>query len=1004
MGKPGNGLPGASYLLPPDLGRQVPGILSHAGRAGTAALNGNKGAITVAPGINAFASPATSAPGTGVASDGSLGSGAVSYNGSEYTIPASVGTQVGGNLFESFSQFNLLQGEIADFQGPSSVQNILARVTGGSASSIDGSIQCDIQGANLFLINPAGVMFGPNASLNVSGAFTVSTANYVSLAHGGKFDASLAADDMLSAAPVSAFGFLNPAPAAVSFSGSQLSVPAGTGLNVIAGDVTLDSATLGAPSGGLTIFSAASAGEVPFSLTAPGAGYDGARFNALGALSLSNGSSIAIGGAGGGVMVIRAGIISVDDSLISSFNTGALTGGNISINAGDLSISGGLANFGAATGIFTNTDASGDSGNVVMTVADQLVIYGGGEINTYTSGNGNAGNIMVTARDITVSGNGFVLPSGIVASTVAAGDAGAILVNADHLFLDNGGEISSSSTFGLGNGGNVKVTAGDILISGASSGMLFISGIFALGAGGDGGSIVVNAAGALDMEGSGRISSSTSGPGSGGSVQVTAGETVITGAGSGIFASTDGSGEGGIVEVTAQDILISGGGIFANSHSSGSAGSLVVTAEDAIDLEDGGEISSSTFAQGNGGHVRVTAQRIMISGVTPAALGSGIFAETVSSGQGGPAGSILVTAEDALDIEDGGQISSSTAGLGNGGSVEVNAPDITIAGATPAGFVSGIFANSSALARGGAAGDVSVTAADALDIEDGGEISSSTLGLGQSGSVKVTAHDIFISGFATGIPSDSGFRFPSGIFAESESPTQGGNAGGISIQCYNLTLDAGGTISTNALAASAGDITVNAQQDVTLEDQSLISSSAGISGGNIALNVGELLYVLDSSITATAGTLRNLNGGSNGNEGNGGNITIDPEFIALNDSLISANAAAGQGGNIVLDSIYYLNSGSTITATGATSGTVTITSPELDLSGALVGLPSAPVGSETQLQETCAMAINGDFSSFLAVGQGDVEAGPDEAQGGTAEDRRAHPGHRRPVHKSGIGL
>ena len=140
--------------------------------------------------------------------------------------------------------------------------------------------------------------------------------------------------------------------------------------------------------------------------------------------------------------------------------------------------------------------------------------------------------------------------------------------------------------------------------------------------------------------------------------------------------------------------------------------------------------------------------------------------------------------------------------------------------------------------------------------------------------------------------------------------------------------------------------------------------------------------------------------------GNGGDIELDPEFIVLNASQISANAAVGQGGNIVLESNYYLNSGSTITATGATSGTVTITSPELDLSGALVGLPSAPVGSGTQLQETCAMAMNGDFSSFLAVGQGDVEAAPDEAQGETGnggKDRREQVAHRKPAHRSGNG-
>jgi filamentous hemagglutinin family protein len=198
--------------------------------------------------------------------------GKVSFNAGTYSIPASVGTRMGGNLFESFSQFNLAQGQVADFLGPSSVQDIIARITGGR-SSINGTIESGIEGANLFLIDPAGVLFGPAASLDIGGAFTVSTADYMKLAGGGRFNASLGGEEMLTAGAVNAFGFSSAAPAPVSFRGSQLEVPTGTGLNVIAGNVTLDGATLFAPSGGLTIFSAASAGEVPFSLSTPGAGY-----------------------------------------------------------------------------------------------------------------------------------------------------------------------------------------------------------------------------------------------------------------------------------------------------------------------------------------------------------------------------------------------------------------------------------------------------------------------------------------------------------------------------------------------------------------------------------------------------------------------------------------------------------------------------------------------------------------------------------------------------------
>ena len=95
-----------------------------------------------------------------------------------------MGSVRGNNLFQSFSQFNLNAGEVAAFSGPKGIQNILSRVTGGSPSSINGTIRSDITGANFFFINPNGIVFGPNAAIDVSGSFAASTANYLKLADG----------------------------------------------------------------------------------------------------------------------------------------------------------------------------------------------------------------------------------------------------------------------------------------------------------------------------------------------------------------------------------------------------------------------------------------------------------------------------------------------------------------------------------------------------------------------------------------------------------------------------------------------------------------------------------------------------------------------------------------------------------------------------------------------------------------------------------------------------
>src|SRR6266853_19552 len=114
----------------------------------------------------------------GLVTDGTVGAaGAIGKVGGNFAIPQTLGTKVGGNLFHSFSQFDLSAGESATFSGPNDVSNILARVTGGSASSIDGTIRSTIPNANLFLINPSGVLFGPNAKLEVDGSFAATTAD-----------------------------------------------------------------------------------------------------------------------------------------------------------------------------------------------------------------------------------------------------------------------------------------------------------------------------------------------------------------------------------------------------------------------------------------------------------------------------------------------------------------------------------------------------------------------------------------------------------------------------------------------------------------------------------------------------------------------------------------------------------------------------------------------------------------------------------------------------------
>ena len=174
----------------------------------------------------------------------------VTIDGQRYDINGGTLSNDGKNLFHSFEQLNLNAGEIANFFSQPAILNILGRVVGGDASTIDGLIQVTGGNANLLLLNPSGIVFGANASLNVPGAFTATTANRIGF-DAGWFNASGSNNYGAIQGSPNQFAFTTAHPGSIINAGN-LAVSPGNDL-VLLGGTILSTGTLMAPAGNLLV-------------------------------------------------------------------------------------------------------------------------------------------------------------------------------------------------------------------------------------------------------------------------------------------------------------------------------------------------------------------------------------------------------------------------------------------------------------------------------------------------------------------------------------------------------------------------------------------------------------------------------------------------------------------------------------------------------------------------------------------------------------------------------
>ncbi|MBN2373982.1 filamentous hemagglutinin N-terminal domain-containing protein [bacterium] len=804
-----------------------------------------------------------------IAFDGTLGLYS-DLSGPDYVIMDTMGKQVGANLFHSFREFNVRSGETATFAGHSGIENIIGRVTGGTASWIDGIIRSTITNADLYLINPSGVLFGPNAQIDISGSFHATTADYIRLGEKGRFDAARPDQSLLSVDPPSAFGFLCDDPAGISIDGASLETQEGEALSLVGGDLEIVNGVCHAKSGQINLISVSSRGEV----LPDDSDKNLDSFARLGDIRMSNDSSIEVSGEDAGRIIIRGGRFEIANSYISS-----------TVQAGE------------------------GEGRIDIGMRDELLVTRGGEIKTCGIEKGKSSDILIDTEKLTLANNG----------TIKSGSSGYSQGGDIHISAGESIEISGDfDAGGVHSGvylwGEDEGDAGDLLISSpnlAISGNAKISGEnFGSGLAPDISVDVEN----LKITGGGNIDNSSLDQGRGGDVTVKAkGSISIWGAGeqkSGIYSHANGSGNAGAISVQGSCLIIGNEGIISGEtypDSEGRGADVVIDVEDLV-LTKGGEIAINAYGSGQSGDIMICAwDSILISGSQKGST-SGIGSEARGEGD---AGSVSIKTS-RLTIKNGGIISGVTDSEGRGGDILMELDRLEI--------LDGYISASCLKGSSGEGGDITISASESIMISHLRDGPFSVFGLFSMTGGSGNAGNIFIS--------TPYLTVHNGGQISSSTVFGSGSAGKITVQAGTVEITHGSQIdsSTNESDGCGGDIMIVAEDSVFVSGSRIKAITGGDArAGSIDIET-PLLVIADGGIIETlAGEFTN---------GNAGNISLKVKDLKITDDglINSSSLGSGNGGNIsvlALDNIYVSN----MSGEGSYAGICSLASSDGDAGG-----------------------------------------------------------------------
>jgi filamentous hemagglutinin family protein len=641
------------------------------------------------------------------------------------------GEREGNNLFHSFEEFSVPEGIEAVFENALDIENIFTRITGEEASAINGILRTQ-GGANFFLVNSNGIVFGENAQLDVGGSFIATTANSVKFEDGTEFIADDAGEKPIltvsvpiglqfegSSGAITVNGMGNQItteslsqPTNISTNSSGLSVDSARTLALVGSNVNLTGGLLTANGSKIEIGSV-SAGVVSLNSTTTGWNLGYAEVSDFKDIALSQQALVNASGTDeGSVQVNGANVTLADGSKILLQNQGETQPGNLQINATDsLTLQGKNPNGQVGSGIQAETISSGRASDLSVNT-QRLVLRDGARIGSNTYSEASGGNVVISASDfVQIVENSSNI---INASTYASGDAGSINLSTNKLRITDGGGISSS-TLGSGSGGNLSVEAENIELIGILSEPDSLSAISAVSFSpiGNAGNITVNTDTLRIIDG-GAVSTTSLGDGTAGNVTVNASNSIEISGQTDDFSSSISS---AVITEGDPDFRIQRG---IPEIPGGSSGNVAINTS-LLQVNQGGEISVENGGTGNAGTLFINADKINFNAF------SNIIAETES----GLGGNINIDA-DSLQLDENSSVTATANNNGDGGNITINTTSLI------AKKNSEVTAN----AFNGRGGNLDINAEGLFLFDSPSNIFSASSELGIDGTIQINTPDI----------------------------------------------------------------------------------------------------------------------------------------------------------------------------------------------------------------------------------------------------------------------